>query len=80
MPHRTRVSLALKSLMRGSYCELTRARAAGLEASEPAAVPRVIKLTGLSAEEVRGLASEVSQEVTGTEERLALTRRERELV
>ena len=43
-------------------------------------MPRVIKLTGLSAEEVRGLASEVSQEVTGTEERLALTRRERELV
>ena len=39
-----------------------------------AALPKVFKLTGMSAEEVRGLASEVSQDGTGTEERVALNR------
>jgi hypothetical protein len=36
--------------------------------------PKVFKLTGMSAAEVQGLASEVSQECTGTEERVALNR------
>ena len=39
-----------------------------------AAPPKVFKLTGMSAEEVRGVASEVSQECTGTEERVAMNR------
>ena len=44
------------------------------EGRELATPPRVFKLTGMSAEEVRGLASEVSQEETGTEERVAMNR------
>ena len=39
---------------------------------EGKAVPKVFKLTDMSADEVRGLASEVSQEGTETEERVAL--------
>ena len=39
-----------------------------------AVAPKVFKLTGMSAEEVRGLASAVSQEETGTEERVAMNR------
>jgi len=35
---------------------------------------KVFKLTGMSAEEIRGLASEVSQESTGVEETVALNR------
>ena len=42
--------------------------------SELTAPPKVFKLTGMSAAEVRGLASEVSQEGTGTEERVAMNR------
>ena len=42
--------------------------------SELAAPPKVFKLTGMSAEQVWGLASEVSQEGTGTEERVAMNR------
>ena len=39
-----------------------------------AAPPKVFRLTGMSAEEVRGVASEVSQECTGTEECVAMNR------
>ena len=45
-----------------------------VEGSELTAPPKVFKLTGMSAAEVRGLASEVSQEGTGTEERVAMNR------
>ena len=41
-----------------------------MEGRVAAAAPKVFKLTGMSAEEVRGLASAVSQEETGTEERV----------
>jgi len=44
------------------------------EGSELAAPPKVFNLTGMSAEEVQGLASEVSQECTGTGERVAMNR------
>ena len=45
-----------------------------VEGRVTAAAPKVFKLTGMSAEEVRGLASAVSQEETGTEERVAMNR------
>ena len=45
-----------------------------MEGRAAAAAPKVFKLTGMSAEEVRGLASAVSQEETGTEERVAMNR------
>ena len=45
-----------------------------VEGRVAAAPPKVFKLTGMSVEEVRGVASEVSQECTGTEERVAMNR------
>ena len=45
-----------------------------VDGKEAAAPPKVFKLTGMSAAEVRGLASEVSQECTSTEERVAMNR------
>ena len=46
------------------------------ESSATVAAPKVFKLTGMSVEEIRGRASEVSQMITGTEERVALNRAE----
>ena len=45
-----------------------------VEGKRAVATPKVFKLTGMSAEEVRGVASEVSRECTGTEERVAMNR------
>ena len=45
-----------------------------VQGSQAAAAPKVFKLTGMSASEVRELTSQVSQETTGTEECVALTR------
>ena len=64
MPEETR-----ERLYRGA--ELVWGSEAGREAEAP---PKVFRLTGMSAEEVRGVASEVSQECTGTEERVAMNR------
>ena len=45
-----------------------------VEGRKLVAPPKVFNWTGMSAAEVRGLASEVSQECTGTEERVAMNR------
>jgi hypothetical protein len=45
-----------------------------VQGSQAAAAPKVFKLTGMSASEVRELTSQVSQESTGVEETVALNR------
>ena len=40
--------------------------------TQASVMPKVFKLTGMSAESMKGLSSEVSQEVTSAEERISL--------
>ena len=46
----------------------------GASWKQPSTPPKVFKLTGLSADEVRSVGSEVSQVATGIEERRAMSR------
>ena len=71
--------LARAGCRRAAACMAARAMShvwgAGWAAPAPAkAAPKVFKLTGMSAADVRSVGSQVSQEVTGAEERVALSR------